>query len=654
MTTLCLLLMTYSFTKAQKDNIAVRRGTAILMDLDRNGVHDYERDILLSSLQESKPEQEFDLYNSDDIWSFFNFSPPRNNQTNTSIHRDTYLIGDWDGDGRDNVALRTGNKIQMDFNFDGIVDDFVQSYGKGNEEDEYLVGDWDGDGRDNIAVRSGNKILMDYNFDGRHDFVQSYGKGNEEDQYLVGDWDGDGRDNIAVRRGYKILMDYNFDGSPDRTFGYGNGNSEDQYLVGDWNGDGRDNIAVRRGRKILMDYNFDGRHDFVQSYGKGKEEDEYLAGNWAGNTYRVAILKVKCNATTEGGADEVYINTCKYEKNKYTGEDFMGCNTLPSAEGRHSMNEDSDTEYWYVNHEIKMEFNERLDIQLKEEDSSSGNDFIGDLNIDSNTPYGLRSFTLNGSGAKYEMVIYKYLPLPEVRVESTNIVIDWDLTDYRNGLLTYKLEKLLHGFNNSLYDATDGQWRIDTFNIYRKKPSYGLTGHVQEIMLCDDNGKPNPNGKNPCPGLGFTPTSFGGMIMDDYYAGLNKFCVYVGERIDIPGVMYVDNYATVFLHEFLHASVKLRDEYTSHTNGTGADPNAPTCMADKKRRDEWNACVMTGIESGNLYTELCRGKHHNTRTSQGNIACYDQVREKKSKNIIIPPHHIPGPYEAPKATIIYR
>jgi hypothetical protein len=83
---------------------------------------------------------------------------------------------------------------------------FEQGYGFGNAEDEYLVGDWDGDGRDNLAVRRGSTILMDYNFDGDHNFEQGYGDvGTFDENYLVGDWDGDGRDNIAVRRDSTIL-----------------------------------------------------------------------------------------------------------------------------------------------------------------------------------------------------------------------------------------------------------------------------------------------------------------------------------------------------------------------------------------------------------------------------------------------------------------
>ncbi len=195
---------------------------------------------------------------------------------------DQYLVGDWDGDGLDNLAVRRGNKILMDYDFDGYAD-FTQSYGRGNEEDDYLVGDWDGDGRDNIAVRRGNKIYMDTDFDNIHNIYQSYGRGNDEDEYLVGDWDGDGRDNIGVRRGNKVYMDTDFDNIHNIGQSYGKGNDEDQYLVGDWDRDGRSNLAVRRGNKIYMDTDFDGTHNILQGYGKGNLEAEYLSGDWDGD-----------------------------------------------------------------------------------------------------------------------------------------------------------------------------------------------------------------------------------------------------------------------------------------------------------------------------------------------------------------------------------
>ena len=43
--------------------------------------------------------------------------------------------------------------MAREYNFDGIADRF-QCYGDG-DSDVYVVGDWNGDGKDNLAVRRG-------------------------------------------------------------------------------------------------------------------------------------------------------------------------------------------------------------------------------------------------------------------------------------------------------------------------------------------------------------------------------------------------------------------------------------------------------------------------------------------------------------------
>lgn len=50
-----------------------------------------------------------------------------------------------------------------------------------NLKARYKVGDWNGDGRDNVAVRRGSQILMDTNFDALADIAQVFGNGNSED-----------------------------------------------------------------------------------------------------------------------------------------------------------------------------------------------------------------------------------------------------------------------------------------------------------------------------------------------------------------------------------------------------------------------------------------------------------------------------------------
>ncbi len=208
---------------------------------------------------------------------------------------DEYLVGDWDGDGNDELAVRRGNEILIDDDTDSFADRSI-IYGTGvvgetgtivggealapeelYQEDEYLVGDWDGDGTDELAVRRGNEIIIDYDSDGAADRGIFYGLGNEEDQYLVGDWDGDGTDELAVRRGIQILIDDDSDGTADRELFYGTG-TEDEYLVGDWDNDGKDEIAVRIGNQFLMNHDTDGLHDQSFLYGAGNAEDEYLIG----------------------------------------------------------------------------------------------------------------------------------------------------------------------------------------------------------------------------------------------------------------------------------------------------------------------------------------------------------------------------------------
>ena len=62
-----------------------------------------------------------------------------------------------------------------------------------------IIGDWDGDGVDTLAVRRGNTYFFTNGTNGgQADDVITYGR--VDDVILVGDWDGDGVDTLAVRR----------------------------------------------------------------------------------------------------------------------------------------------------------------------------------------------------------------------------------------------------------------------------------------------------------------------------------------------------------------------------------------------------------------------------------------------------------------------
>ena len=64
-------------------------------------------------------------------------------------------------------------QVWIDTNFDGVYD-MKQCFGDGNREDAYLIGDWDGDGRSNLAVRRGNCVYMDTNVNGHFAKKQCY------------------------------------------------------------------------------------------------------------------------------------------------------------------------------------------------------------------------------------------------------------------------------------------------------------------------------------------------------------------------------------------------------------------------------------------------------------------------------------------------
>jgi len=100
---------------------------------------------------------------------------------------DTVLTGDWDGDGKDTVAVVRAGRIYIKNTL--TAGDADTSFAYGRPSDTYLAGDWDGDGKDTIAVRRGNvyylkNSLAPGNADVAHTFAHSATK------VLTGNWTG--------------------------------------------------------------------------------------------------------------------------------------------------------------------------------------------------------------------------------------------------------------------------------------------------------------------------------------------------------------------------------------------------------------------------------------------------------------------------------
>ena len=180
-------------------------------------------------------------------FAFSNASPASGTPKFTlawGLATDTVLVGDWNGDGKDTLAIRRGNSYHIKNSLSGSSTDQLFYFGKAG--DEVFVGDWDGDGTDTLAVRRGNEIhISNKNTTGKTDNVITYGRAG--DDLYVGSFDRTrlGRDSFAVRRGNTYFINKAIkSGEADIKLDYGRVN--DVTLLGDWNGDGEDTLGVVR------------------------------------------------------------------------------------------------------------------------------------------------------------------------------------------------------------------------------------------------------------------------------------------------------------------------------------------------------------------------------------------------------------------------
>ena len=215
---------------------------------------------------------------------------------------DTPVAGDWNGDGRDELWVvrhntsRGGLDWYLDLNGDGYLGELIVQYGLPG--DIPLAGDFNGDGRDELAVVRANAARggLDWYVDtGRDGYLAERvaGFGLLGDTPVVGDFDGNGRDDMAAvrynptRGGLDWHIDLAGDGYLAEQIGHF-GLLGDLPLPGDWNGDGRDDFGiVRGGTEWWLDMAGDG--DYAEKIVRfGLPGDKYVAGDWGNYTARRA------------------------------------------------------------------------------------------------------------------------------------------------------------------------------------------------------------------------------------------------------------------------------------------------------------------------------------------------------------------------------
>ncbi|QBR91004.1 M23 family metallopeptidase [Nocardioides euryhalodurans] len=105
---------------------------------------------------------------------------------------DQPVVGDWDGDGRSDVGVRTPATRTFTLRTAAGTSRVVLGY----QHDLPIAGDWDGDGIDDVGVRRArsNRFVMRM-ADGTTTGVQL---GDVDDLPVTGDWDGDGVTDLGV------------------------------------------------------------------------------------------------------------------------------------------------------------------------------------------------------------------------------------------------------------------------------------------------------------------------------------------------------------------------------------------------------------------------------------------------------------------------
>jgi biotin carboxyl carrier protein len=153
---------------------------------------------------------------------------------------DDPILGDWDGNGRANLGVRTPATRTFRLLAGGVEQAIVF----GSTKDKPVAGDWDGDGTWEVGVR--RAADASFRLRAADGTVTVIKLGDANDLAVTGDWDGDGRTDLGVfdqaTSTYTLRL-LDGDGLV-WTAQVPFGSPGDLPVVGDWDGNGKSDLGV--------------------------------------------------------------------------------------------------------------------------------------------------------------------------------------------------------------------------------------------------------------------------------------------------------------------------------------------------------------------------------------------------------------------------
>ncbi len=203
------------------------------------------------------------------------------------IPGDTPLLGDWDCDGVDTVALyrqSSGFAYLRNSNDFGVGE---RQFFFGIPGDVPIAGDWDGDGCDTLGIYRQGRFFLNNQLDTSFADLDFY-FGAAGDQPFAGDFNGDGKDTVGVYRAAErwSFITEDLSGLPigggvattDGTFW--TVGSDAVVVAGDWDGDGDDTRgAFRQQFSAFLLENTNGQPQADEVYEFGESDWLPVTGN---------------------------------------------------------------------------------------------------------------------------------------------------------------------------------------------------------------------------------------------------------------------------------------------------------------------------------------------------------------------------------------